>query len=111
MRENTTEILELSNYQVLAADKGSTGVELAVKKSPDLIICDIGMPDMDGKEVLEELNNINSTKNIPFFFLTAFSEKSQISDGLAKGADEYIVKPYKGDELLKMVGKYLVDKH
>jgi CRP/FNR family transcriptional regulator, cyclic AMP receptor protein len=107
MRENTAEILELSNYKVMSAENGKLGIELAAKNSPDLIICDIAMPEMDGLEVLKELSAIKGIKDIPFIFLTALSEKSQINNGLSLGANEYVTKPYMGEELLKVVAKYL----
>lgn len=107
MRENTTEILELSNYNVLSAENGKAGVAFAVKNKPDLILCDIAMPEMDGFEVLKELNKKIRTKNIPFIFLTARSEKSEINNGITSGANEYLTKPFLGNELLNIVAKYL----
>jgi CRP/FNR family cyclic AMP-dependent transcriptional regulator len=107
MRENTAEILELSHYKVLSAKNGRVGIELAEKKSPNLIICDISMPEIDGYEVLKALHANKGTKDIPFIFLTAYSEKSEINNGLTLGADAYVTKPYMGDELLKVIAKYL----
>jgi CheY-like chemotaxis protein len=107
MRENTAEILELSHYNVLSAENGTLGVELAFKNHPDLIICDITMPEMDGIAVFKKLNKAASTKKIPFIFLTAQSQKSEINNGHTIWADEYLTKPYMGDELLRVVAKYL----
>jgi CheY-like chemotaxis protein len=106
MRENTAEILELSNYKVLLAHNGRIGIELAVALKPDLIICDISMPEMDGFEVLKKIKTSN-TKNIPFIFLTAHAEKIEITNGIKLGAEEYITKPYDGGELLKVIDSYL----
>jgi CheY-like chemotaxis protein len=107
MRENTAEILELSHYKVMAAENGRLGIELAAKNSPDLIICDISMPEMDGYEVLKAMQTKKGTKDIPFIFLTAYSEKAEMANGLTLGADAYVTKPYMGDELLKVIAKYL----
>jgi CheY-like chemotaxis protein len=102
MRENTAEILELSNYKVLIADNGRRGIELAVALKPDLIICDIAMPEVDGYEVLKKIKT-SSAKKIPFIFLTARAEKVEIINGITLGADEYITKPYDGEKLLQTV--------
>lgn len=106
MRENTAEILELSNYKVLLADNGRNGIELAVNQKPDLIICDIAMPEVDGFEVLKKIKS-SSAKKIPFIFLTARAEKLEIINGITLGADEYITKPYDGEKLLKTVISHL----
>lgn len=106
MRENTAEILELSNYKVLLADNGRNGIELAVNQKPDLIICDIAMPEVDGFEVLKKIKS-SSAKRIPFIFLTARAEKLEIINGITLGADEYITKPYDGEKLLKTVISHL----
>jgi len=107
MRENTVEILELFNYNVLSAENGKLGIELAINKRPDLIICDITMPAIDEIEVLKNLNNNGNGKKIPFIFLTARVEKSEMINEIIVGFDEYITKPYQGDELLRIVSKYL----
>jgi DNA-binding response OmpR family regulator len=103
MRENTSEILELSNYQVLSAQNGKAGVELAQKELPDLIICDIMMPVMDGYEVLGELSKKDETSSIPFIFLTAKAERSDLRKGMELGADDYLTKPFDDVELLNAV--------
>ena len=107
MRENTAEILELFNYQVLMAENGTRGVELALIAAPDLIICDIAMPEMDGIEVLQKMCSKEKTKKIPFIFLTAYSEKLDVARGLDLGADEYLTKPYRGEDLINVVDRYL----
>lgn len=107
LRENTAELLELSNYQVLTAPNGLQGVELALAHEPDLIICDIMMPELDGFGVLQRLQNSTKCSQTPFIFLTAKTEKVEIQTGLARGADEYIPKPFDDTELLNAVERQL----
>lgn len=103
VRENITEILELSNYTVLAAENGKVGVKLATAENPDLIICDIMMPEMDGYGVLHVLSKNEQTASIPFIFLTAKADRSDLRKGMEMGADDYITKPFDDIELLKAV--------
>src|SRR5438067_8625614 len=100
VRENTREILELSNYKVFEAENGKTGVETALKEKPDLIVCDIMMPVLDGYGVLHLLGKNEETSGIPFIFLTAKSEKTDFRKGMESGADDYLTKPFDGTELL-----------
>ena len=103
IRENTAEILELASYKVLTAENGKQGVELAKSILPDLIICDIMMPELDGYGVLHVLSKNNNTASIPFIFLTAKTEKSDIRKGMNLGADDYLTKPFDDVELLDAV--------
>lgn len=103
MRENISEILELANYTVITAPNGRIGVELAGKETPDLIICDIMMPDLDGYGVLYLLSKNPATSGIPFIFLTAKAEKSDMRKGMSMGADDYLTKPFEEMELLNAV--------
>ncbi len=103
VRENTAEILELANYKVLQAENGKLGVEIVQKMKPDLIICDIMMPVLDGYGVIHLLNKSNETASIPFIFLTAKSERLDYRKGMEMGADDYISKPFDDIELLKAV--------
>lgn len=103
IRDNTAEILELSNYSVITAANGKTGVEMAIEQRPDLIICDIMMPVLDGYGVLHALHKNAASKNIPFIFLTAKTERSDLRKGMELGADDYITKPFTGTELLNAV--------
>lgn len=103
VRENTAEILELSNYNVLTAENGKIGVETAKKSKPDLIICDIMMPEMDGYGVLFMLGKDPETSGIPFIFLTAKAEKSDIRRGMELGADDYLTKPFDEMALLNAI--------
>ena len=103
IRENMQEILELSNYKVLTAPDGREGVALAVQHKPDLIVCDIMMPVLDGYGVIHMLQKNEETQNIPFIFLTAKAERSEMRKGMELGADDYITKPFNGTELLNAV--------
>jgi DNA-binding response OmpR family regulator len=103
VRENTAEILELSNYEVITAANGKLGVEAALQHKPDLIVCDIMMPVLDGYGVLHLLSKHEETATIPFIFLTAKSEKADLRKGMELGADDYLTKPFDGIELLNAV--------
>lgn len=103
MRENTAEILELANYSVLIAQNGKEGVQIAAQSRPDLIICDIMMPELDGYGVLHLLGKDEKTAHIPFIFLTARAEKQDYRKGMVMGADDYLTKPYDDIELLNAV--------
>ncbi|MEO9804899.1 MAG: response regulator [Reichenbachiella sp.] len=103
VRENTSEILELAGYQVLAVENGKEGVELAQKEKPDLIVCDIMMPELDGYGVLHILSKNHETSHIPFVFLTAKAEKADFRKGMSLGADDYLTKPFEESELLDAV--------
>jgi CRP/FNR family transcriptional regulator, polysaccharide utilization system transcription regulator len=103
MRENTAEILELADYDVMTATNGKEGVRLAQTQQPDLIICDIMMPELDGYGVLHMLSKNEQTENIPFIFLTAKAEKNDYRKGMTMGADDYLTKPYDDIELLSAV--------
>lgn len=107
IRENTAEILELANYKVSTAENGKIGVELALKEKPDLIICDIMMPVLDGYGVLHLLNKNPDLASIPFIFLTAKAERSDFRRGMEMGADDYITKPFTDIELLNAIDSRL----
>src|SRR4051812_19510592 len=103
VRENTAEIISLSDFDVVTAENGKVGVEIALKELPDLIICDIMMPVLDGYGVYHLLSKHKETASIPFIFLTAKSEKSDFRKGMEMGADDYITKPFDGIELLNAI--------
>lgn len=107
IRENMGEILELARYNVLLAANGKEGVTLALQHKPDIIICDIMMPVLDGYGVLHMLQKDESTRNIPFIFLTAKTERGEIRKGMELGADDYITKPFEGTELLNAIATRL----
>ena len=103
IRDNTAEMLELAGYNVLTAENGERGVDLALKEKPDMIICDIRLPELDGYDVLLLLRQHPVAKKIPFIFLTAKTERSDFRKGMDLGADDYITKPFDEDELLSAV--------
>ncbi len=103
VRENLSEILELSGYQTSTAANGKAGISLARNCSPDLIICDVMMPELDGYGVLKIIANDDLLKHTPFMFLTAKSEKSDFRKGMGLGADDYITKPFDDVELLQAI--------
>ncbi|MEQ8323334.1 MAG: response regulator [Vicingaceae bacterium] len=103
VRDSTKDILELADYQVLTAENGVKGLELVKSEIPDLIICDISMPDLDGYTILRILGKNPETSGIPFIFLTARSEKSDIRKGMNLGADDYITKPFEETEILEAI--------
>ena len=103
LRENTAELLKLSEYKVLTASNGQIGVDIALQHNPDIIICDIMMPVMDGYNVLNELSKHEETKFIPFVFLSAKTEHQDVRKGMDLGADDYITKPFTEDELVSAI--------
>jgi DNA-binding response OmpR family regulator len=103
IRENIEDILELSEYQVLAAANGKMGLKSAQSQSPDLIVCDIMMPELDGYGVVKALREQPQTENIPVIFLTAKVEHSDQRMGMELGADDYLTKPFLPQELLKAI--------
>lgn len=104
IREGTAELLELTgDYHILTAENGKIGVDLAVKHIPDLILCDIMMPELDGYGVLYMLSKQESTMHIPFIFLTAKSERVDMRKAMEMGADDYLVKPFDDIELLNSI--------
>lgn len=107
VRENIEELLQLSNYEVTTAPNGKEGVKRALEVSPDLILCDIMMPEMDGYEVLYLIGKNPSIASIPFIFLTAKAEKTDFRKGMNMGADDYITKPFEEMELLGAIERRL----
>src|SRR5690606_17392056 len=103
LRENTSELLELSNYNVITAPNGRIGLEMARNTLPDIIICDIMMPELDGYGVLEGLTGDEKTKHIPFIFLSAKNESKEVEKGMDLGADDYITKPFEEEELISAI--------
>ena len=103
VRENTADILELENYTVITAENGKIGVDMAIEHNPDIIICDIMMPVLDGYGVFESLSKNHKTASIPFIFLSAKSEKTDVRKGMNIGVDDYLTKPFEEDELLDTI--------
>jgi CheY-like chemotaxis protein len=103
VRENTAEILELSDYKVKTASDGLKGVEAALQFKPDIIVCDVMMPELDGYGVLEKLSENEETQFIPFIFLSAKTDHKDIRKGMDLGADDYLTKPFEEDELISAI--------
>lgn len=103
VRVSIRELLEANDYKVFAASDGVEGVDLAKEISPDLIICDVMMPKMTGYQVFESLKNDDSFNMVPFIFLTAKAELTDIREGMDLGVDDYITKPFRAQSLLKAV--------
>lgn len=103
IRENTAEILELTGYRVLTAENGKIGVEKALAERPDLVICDIMMPVLDGYGVLHIFNQNPQLAGVPFIFLTAKTERADLRRGMELGADDYLTKPFDESELLSAI--------
>jgi DNA-binding response OmpR family regulator len=103
IRENLGEIMRAENFLVVEAENGHIGVQLAKEELPNLIICDVMMPEMDGYTVLSEIRLYPPTQIIPFIFLTAKSTRSELRLGMDLGADDYLMKPFTRDELLSAV--------
>ena len=103
IRENTAELLELAGYAVLTAENGKVGVEQALITKPDLVVCDIMMPVLDGYGVLQIFNQNPQLSGVPFIFLTAKTERTDMRRGMELGADDYLTKPFDEAELLSAI--------
>ena len=103
LRRHYAELLKLEGYAVIEAPNGREGVECARRERPDLVLCDITMPEMNGHRVLETLRAEPRTAHLPFVFLTGWSERGDIRTGMNLGADDYLTKPVVPDELLAAI--------
>ncbi|MDG2228061.1 MAG: response regulator [Flavobacteriales bacterium] len=104
LRETLTEILEVYGYNVFQAENGEEGLEMFSKTKPDLVLCDINMPKMDGLEVLKKLKvSFGEADMPPFIFLSAKTEKKNIQQALDLGAVDFVSKPYSAPELLNLI--------
>ena len=103
VRNNLVELLELEDFDVASSENGLMGALWAQQYLPDLIICDVMMPEIDGYEVLAALREEASTATIPFVFLTAMADKANVRHGMELGADDYLTKPFTREELLGAV--------
>ncbi|MGB8685949.1 MAG: response regulator [Microcoleus sp.] len=110
IRENILELLEAENFEALGAANGKVGIKMAIEQIPDLILCDMMMPEIDGQGVLKALRAEPVTATIPFIFLTAKADKTDIRLGMEIGADDYITKPCTPQEILKAIAIRL-EKH
>ncbi len=118
--DNITSVLQMNKYEVHYAKNGNLGYELAVKFLPDIILCDIMMPEFDGYWVLEQVRSNHELKDTPFIFLTAKVDRDDLRKGMELGADDYITKPFKISELISAIEarlkrnkeiKRIVEKH
>lgn len=103
IRENTIEMLEISGFDVLSAENGSLGYEVALLRHPDLILCDITMPESNGLKLLNRLRDNHETSEIPIVFFSAHSAPSEIEMGKKSGANDYLRKPFTHEELLSSI--------
>src|SRR3569832_87654 len=110
IRESTAEILELAGFTVHQGENGKRGVDLAFQHKPDIILCDIMMPELDGYGVLYMLSKNPDTAAIPFIFLTAKAERVDFRKGMEMGADDYLTKPFDEIELLNAIESRLTKK-
>lgn len=106
-RGNTAEILELEGYAVTTAANGKTGLEAIKQNPPDLILCDLRMPEMDGFTLLGHVGQDAMLRRIPFIFFSAKSEKLDVKAGMDAGADDYLIKPFELEDLLNSIEKCL----
>lgn len=109
-RENLVLMLEMEGFKALSAANGKLGVAVAKRELPDVILCDVSMPEMDGYRVLESLRAENATVSIPFIFLTAKGDKKDLRTGMNLGADDYLTKPASAEEVLSAINARL-DRH
>ncbi len=107
IRENLEELLEMHDYRVVVAENGSIGIDVIEKEMPDVVLCDVAMPQMDGYEVLEFIRTHPKTKNIPFIFITASAEQNDILMGKMAGANDYLAKPFSTSQLIESIKKCL----
>lgn len=107
MRENLVTILSMEGFVAIEAADGRSGLACAVDEKPDLILCDVMMPGMDGHEVLAALRRSPSISGTPFIFLTARGEKQDLRQGMNLGADDYLTKPVAADDLLSAISARL----
>lgn len=103
VRANLIDFLEEEGFDAVGFNKGSTGMIWALKNVPDLIICDIAMPEMDGYSVLSQLRQHPAMEKVPFIFLTAKADKSSMYEGMCLGADDYFTKPFRPAKLLEAI--------
>ena len=111
IRENTAELLGLHNYDVFTAEEGGEGYEMAKKHEPDLILCDIMMPETDGRRFLRLAKNDKSVRDIPLIFFSAGTGSPEVQKALIKAANGFLQKPFTEEELLKAVHKFLDSKN
>lgn len=110
IRENAIEMLELEGYNVIAAANGKIGLHLAKERLPDIIVSDVMMPEMNGHEVFDELKKDETTRHIPFVFITSSVEKKEIQAAIDKGAAGYIRKPFEAADLYNAIERCFINE-
>jgi len=103
IRENTAEILELAGFRVITAENGKEGLSIAFSEKPDIVLCDIMMPGMDGYQVIKEIRDNPLTAGISFIYVTASAEKTDVKIAMDLGADGYVRKPFDISDLLEAI--------
>lgn len=103
LRDTIKEILELNSYNIMTAENGLIGVAKALQFKPDIIVCDVMMPEMDGFETLKNIRSIKAISHTPFIFLTAKADKSDFREGMNSGADDFLNKPFNSKELIEVI--------
>jgi len=103
IRENTAEILELAGYKVITVDNGNEGLVIATTQHPDIVLCDIMMPGINGYQVMKEIRNNPLTAGIPFIYVSARAEKAEVKIAMDLGADGYVRKPFDIRELMEAI--------
>ena len=109
IRENLMELLEIEGFEALGAENGSIGVQMAKVHQPDLILCDVMMPELDGYGVWSALREDTGTKRIPFIFLTAGADRRNLQRIRDLGMTDYILKPFNVDQFLQAIATHLED--
>ena len=107
IRENLIELLEIEGFQAIGAENGCVGVQLAQEHQPDLILCDVMMPELDGYGVLAALRQDSATAKIPFMFLTASADRSNLQKIRELGMNDYILKPFNVEKFLSAIASRL----
>lgn len=103
LRDELVDLLTFAGYEAVGVDNGTTGIAHVSQHHPDVILCDVMMPDVDGHQVLTELRRDPTTAQIPFIFMTARAAEDDIQQGMALGADHYITKPFRYKDLIEMI--------
>jgi DNA-binding NarL/FixJ family response regulator len=111
MRKNLVTILQMENFQVVSAENGRRGIELATSERPDLVLCDVMMPDLDGFGVVQALRADTALATVPVVFLTAKGDRADLRAGMNVGADDYLTKPVAREDLLTAIRVRLARRH
>lgn len=109
IRENLIELLEIEGFEAVGAENGKRGVEMAQEYQPDLILCDVMMPNLDGYAVLSALRENSVTAKIPFMFLTASADRNNIQKIKEMGMNDYILKPFHVDKFLAAIAERIAE--